>query len=236
MAQALDDLPGFRRRFHITPALGRVSIALEDDYHHMRVTLDHADGMITQVTAQMIRAPWTTCPGAVKRLQDTFTGVALADAARRGEKNTNCTHLHDLTLLAAAHAGDDGELTYDVLASDEVDHRNAVELRANGVAAMRWEIDKFVITAPPEIAGLNLMQLGKWIASLSPAQQEHARVLRWGAMVAHGRAIPLEQQSDPSKYPGNCYTFQPENAARAKRVGEIRDFSMSGEHPLEPRT
>lgn len=234
--RALDDLPGFRRRFQITPSPGSVHIALEDDYHHMSVTLDHADGFITKVTPVMIRAPWTTCPGAVKRLQETFTGVALADAARRGEKNTNCTHLHDLTLLAAAHAGDAEPLTYDVLASDEVEHRNAVELRANGAPVMHWDIEKFVITAPAEIAGLNLMQLSKWIASLPPAQQEQARVLRWGAMVAHGRAIPLDQQSDPSKYPGNCYTFQPENAARAKRVGEIRDFSMSGQAPLEPRT
>jgi hypothetical protein len=231
----LDDLPGYRRRFIITPAPGRVSVALEDDYHCMSVELAHADGVITAVAPAMERAPWTTCPGAIRQLQETFTGCRLEDAAERGEKNMNCTHLHDMTLLAAAHASDREATTFDILSSDPVHGRVDTELRRNGVPVMHWTLNNFQIEAPAEIAGVSLRKLGKWIATLSPNQREEARLLRWGSMVAHGRAIPIEQQSDPSKYPGNCYTFQPENAVRAKRVGEIRDFSTSGAAPLAPR-
>jgi hypothetical protein len=235
MAQALDEVPGFRRRFKIVAAHSRVRADVEDDYHCMNVTLDHADGVITQVTPVMVRAPWTTCPGAIKRLQETFTGSTLLDAAGRGEKNTNCTHLYDLALLAAAHAGDASVTTYDILRSDPQGGRSDTELRVNGVSVMHWVIEGFTIVSPKEVAGLTLAQLSKWIASLGPAQQEQARVLRWASIIAHGRSIPMEQQSDATKIPPNCYTFQPEIAARAKRVGEVRDFSVGGPHPLEPR-
>jgi hypothetical protein len=236
MAEALDNLPGFRRRFRVAPAPGQVRAELEDDFHHMRVTLDHADGVITQATGKTLRAPWTTCPGAELRLRDTFTGVALPEAAHRGEKFTNCTHLHDLALLAARHAGDEAATTYDILTSDPQSGRSETELRINGAPTMRWGLEGgLTLTSPPEIAGLTLLVLGRWIGKLPPRQQEQARMLRWGSIVSHGRSIPLEDQSDATKLPPNCYTFQPENAVRAKRVGEIRDFSAGGPQPLEPR-
>jgi hypothetical protein len=40
--------------------------------------------------------------------------------------------------------------------------------------------------------------------------------------------IPLEKQSDASRMPPGCYTFQPHRAAQAKRVGAIREFSSEG--------
>ncbi|WP_324319522.1 DUF2889 domain-containing protein [Povalibacter sp.] len=77
---------------------------VEDDFHCMSVTVRHSNGVATQIEAVMQRAPWTTCPGAVRQLQATFSGVALAAFAERGEKRENCTHLHDLATLAATHA------------------------------------------------------------------------------------------------------------------------------------
>jgi hypothetical protein len=234
---ALDDLPGYRRRFRITPGDGWVRSEVEDDYHHMRVTLRHAGGVVTAVEAQMVRAPWTTCPGAEARLVETFTGVPLAEfAARNSDKPTNCTHLHDLATLAAAHADDAEPLVYDVLAEDPVNGRRRLELRRNGAPAMRWlEVDGKLVE-PPQAAGLTLLQLRPYIDALDPQRQEEARVLRWGGIVAHGRRIPLENQSDASKMPPTCFTFQPQNKLKAVRVGEIRDFSRAGaEAPLEPR-
>ena len=101
---ALDKLPGFRRRFRITPAPGSVRSELEDDFHWMSVVVHHSDGTATSIEAHMFRAPWTICPGAVEQLKQTFTGVRLAEFVERGEKRSNCTHLHDLATLAAAHA------------------------------------------------------------------------------------------------------------------------------------
>ena len=73
------------------------------------------------------------------------------------------------------------------------------------------------------------------LQGLDAQRQEEARVLRWGGIVAHGRAIPLPEQSDATKMPPNCFTFQPDNKVKAIRVGEIRDFSQGGPGPLEPR-
>ena len=87
----IDTLPGFRRRFIVTPAPDRVSSEVEDDYHCMGVTIHHDGKLATEVKSVMQRAPWTTCPGAIGRLEQTFTGVPLADFAARGEKRTNCT-------------------------------------------------------------------------------------------------------------------------------------------------
>jgi hypothetical protein len=78
--------------------------------------------------------------------------------------------------------------------------------------------------------------MGRWIGGLDPPLQEAARVLRWGAIVAMGRTISLETQSDARRLSqGRCYTFQPAMVAIARRVGEIRDFSAGTEEPLADR-
>jgi hypothetical protein len=228
----IDELPGFRRRFIVTPEPDRVRCEVEDDYHCMGVTIRHDGRVATHVEAVMQRAPWTTCPGAIARLEQTFTGVPLEGFAARGEKQANCTHLHDLAVLAAAHASDSSPLVYDILVSDPVDGRRQAELRRNGTTVLRWVHVEGRIVEPAELAGIALDKMRPWIDSLDPPRQEAARVLRWGTILAHGRTIPWERQSDASRLPiGNCYTFQPERYNAAKRIGAIRDFSQ-GPQPL----
>jgi len=231
---ALDNVPGFRRRFRITPGVDSVRAEIEDDYHCMSLTVHHRDGIATMIEPAIKRAPWSTCPGAIETLKQTFTGVALQAFAERGEKRTNCTHLHDLATLSAAHAADDQPLVYDVLVSDPIDGRREAELRCNGLAVLRLVLMNSQVSEPKEFAGATLDKLGPWIASLQPHLQEGARVLRWGTMIANGRSIPLERQSDASRMPvGNCFTFQPLVRTAAKRIGEIRDFSKGTLQPLE---
>lgn len=229
---SIDELPGFRRRFRITPAAGQVRCELEDDFHCMAVVVHH-DGLIASaVEPQMIRVPWTTCPGAVEQLRSTFSGVALAAFAERGEKTANCTHLFDLALLAAAHADDRDELVFDILVSDPQGGQRRAELRRNGVALLGWTEASFRIVEPAELAGMTIDKLRPWIDTLDAERQEAARLLRWGNMLANGRVIPLERQSDATRMPPNCYSFQPQRAAIAKRVGVIRDFSHGNAEPL----
>jgi hypothetical protein len=235
MEPSIDRLPGFRRRFRVTAGPGWVRSAVEDDYHCMQVTLRHRDGIVITVEPVIFRAPWTTCPGAAAQLQATFSGVSLEGFAFRGEKSENCTHLHDLALLAAAHAHDAEPLVYDILVSDAVDNRRRSELRRNGTRLLHWVERNGSLVEPAALAGLRLDQLRAWIDSLDTAGQEAARLLRWGAILAHGRAIPLERQSDARRMPPNCYTFQPQRVASASRCGEIRDFSQGQAQPLEPR-
>lgn len=222
---ALEQLPGFRRRLRITPGVGRVQSELEDDYHCMSVIVHHDGAVATSVEAVMRRAPWTTCPGAPEQLAQTFCGVALDAFAARGEKQVNCTHLHDLAVLAAGHAFDAAPLIYDILVSDPVDGKRRAELRCAGATILGWTEAGMRIVEPAELAGLKLDELRPWIASLDPQRQEAARLLRWANTLANGRMIPLEQQSDASRMPPGCYTFQPHRAVQALRVGVIRDFS-----------
>lgn len=232
---AIDNLPGFRRRFRITPSPGVVSSEVEDDFHCMSVTVRHRDGVTTSVEPVLSRAPWTTCPGAVHRLKQTFSGVPLAMYAERGEKRENCTHLHDLATLAAAHAFDGGQIVYDILVSDPVEALRNTEIRRNGRAVVRWTLADGRIVDPPELVGMTLDQLSRWIASLEPPQQEAARLLRWATMIANGRQIPLERQSDAGRMPtGNCYTFQADRKIHAQRIVAIRDFSRGAAQPLQP--
>lgn len=232
---SIDTLPGFRRRFRITPVPGVVSSEVEDDFHCMSVTVRHRDGITMSVEPVLSRAPWTTCPGAVDRLKQTFSGVPLGMYAERGEKRDNCTHLHDLATLAAAHAFDSEQTVYDILASDPVAGLRSAEIRRNGRTVLRWALAEGRIVDPPELVGMTLDQLSRWIASLEPPQQEAARLLRWGTMIANGRQIPLERQSDANRMPtGNCYTFQAERKIHAQRIVAIRDFSQGAAEPLQP--
>lgn len=231
---AIDNMPGFRRRFRITPTPGAVCSEVEDDFHCMSVTVRHRDGVTTSVEPVLSRAPWTTCPGAVDRLKQTFSGVPLGMYAERGEKRENCTHLHDLATLAAAHAFDGEQIVYDILVSDPVEGLRNAEIRRNGRTALRWTLVEGRIVDPPELVGMTLDQLSRWIGSLEPQQQEAARLLRWGTTIANGRVIPLERQSDAARMPtGNCYTFQAERKIHAQRIVAIRDFSRGAAQPLQ---
>ncbi len=228
-------LPGYRRRFLVTPKSGSVRADLEDDYHCMSVVIAHESGVATSVAGTMHRSPWSTCPGAEAVLRQTFTGVRLQDFAARGEKTSNCTHLHDLATLAAAHANDPVTLVYDVLTSDPVDGKIHTELRRNGETLHAWTLSGDQIVEPASLAGMTLFKIQPLLASLDEAGREAVRVLRWGSIIAHGRRIPLDQQSDASKVPPNCFTFQPAMAARAKRIGVIREFSTGDARPLDGR-
>jgi hypothetical protein len=231
---ALDQLPGFRRRIRVTPGAMSVHSAVEDDYHCMAVTIHHDGKTATAIEPIMERAPWTICPGAIATLQATFTGVALADFPARGEKRENCTHLHDLAVLAAAHAADRSPLVYDILVSDPIQGRRRVELRRDGTAILEWVDARYVIIEPAELAGVRLDKMRPWIDSLDAQGREAARLLQWGAILAHGRSRPLDAQSDARSIGADrCYTFQTRRVASAQRSGAIRDFSVGTLQPLE---
>lgn len=232
MTQDIDNLPGYRRRIRIVPEEGAVLAMLEDDMHCMAVRLRHAGGRVAAVEPVMERAPWTTCPGARAQLVATFTGQPLAEVTARREKRANCTHLHDLAVFAAAHAGDRWALTYDILVSDPIDGERLFELRRDGAPLLRWREREGRLTEPASAAGLPLIALRDWIAGLPAAEQEPARALQWAGLVAHGRTIPLAEQSRAQDMPANCYTFQPERAVHALRIGTTHDFSNSTRIPL----
>ena len=227
-------IPGYRREIVITPQDGVVTAALEDDYHAMLVALHHDGVAITRVESRMVREPWTTCPGAVAVLADTFTGVALSGAAKRGEKRTNCTHLHDLTLLAAVHAMDDAPTHYQIAVNDAMEGVSHAEIRCNGAAVLTLAYRNDVLFSPDDLDGVSLYAMRDWIANLPPENQEPARLLQWGAIVAHGRAVDWTKPYDGSRMPPNCYNFQPGVRESAVRIGaNVRYFERDGARPFD---
>ncbi|MBW8784363.1 MAG: DUF2889 domain-containing protein [Novosphingobium sp.] len=198
----------------------------------MTVDLYHDGRTITSVEPAMERWPWTTCPGAEAVLRETFTGVELWAAARRGGKTANCTHLYDLAVFAAAHASDTASTIYDMAVSDPVDGEIIAELSRNGKPMLRWVLRDDRLQEPPFLAGKHLRELREWIATLPADEREAARILQWGGILAHGRAMALDFLSDPAGRPPSCYTYQPENAAGTVRIGEIIDFSRAARQPL----
>ena len=202
----------------------------------MGVVVHHDGGVGQSIQSVMARAPWTPCTGAVAVLEQTFTGVALDAFATRGEKRANCTHLHDLAVLAAAHAFDREPLVYDIVVSDPIKESRRAQLHRNGTLRLSWTIVGGCIVEPALLRGTALDKLRPWIDSLDREGQEEARLLRWGTMVANGRTMSLERQpGDDWMLAGNCYTFQPRKMGQIRRVGAIRDFSDGTAQPLERR-
>lgn len=230
---SIEDLPGFRRRIRVETAEGSALAMLEDDIHCMAVTLRHDGERVLAVDPVTERMPWDTCPGAAAKLVETFAGQPLVEVNARREKKANCTHLHDLAVLAAAHATDREGFTYEILASDPVEGERFLEIRRDGRTLHRWTEKDGTLVDPPELAGQTLFSMRDWIGTLDGTEQEAARLLQWGSLVAHGRTMPLEEQSRAADLPPNCYTFQPERAVRAERVGERFDFSDGSRVPLE---
>lgn len=206
---------------------------MEDDFHCMSVVVRHDGKTATEIVADMRRAPWSTCPGAASRLEQFFKGVALKEFSEMGEKKFNCTHLYDMAILAASHAQDESQTIYDITISDEENKERVAIIQRNGETLLSWIESDFKIVKPEVAQGIRLDKLRSWIDTLEPEMKEPARLLQWGNMLANGRSIPLKDQSDATKMPPNCYSFQPDRALEAIRVGEIKDFSQNADQPLD---
>lgn len=228
---------GYRRRILIEPSPGRVVAELEDDYHRMVVTLDHEDGVVTRVGSEMKRGPWTTCPGAMAQLEETFTGVALSGFVARGDKTLNCTHLYDLGLFAAAHANEAAPVAYDIFVSDVWDGRRNARLVRDSALLLDWVLEGDLFLAPDILAGTQMKDLGAWIATQDKTGAEAARILRWASIIALGRGMDIPAGLSATAFPpGACYTFQPDKAQVSTRLaGADVDFSRPGAEPMADR-
>lgn len=226
-------LPGYRRLIRVIPESGCVTTLLEDDIHSMALRLSHGGGRVLAIEPVIDRMPWNTCPGAAAVLIDTFVGLPLTQVTLRRDRKANCTHLHDLAVLAASHADDTQELRYDIAVSDPIEGRRDLTLARDGVPVLHWIEQEGALVSPVQVRGRTLFALRDWIASLAPMQAEAARLLQWAGIVAHGRTIPMGEQSDPTRMPANCHTFQPERVPFARRTGAVIDFSSARRKPGE---
>src|ERR1700733_13235585 len=101
----------FRRRIGIASTgnhgAGEVRASLEDDFHHFRVRLVHAQRRIAAIEGFAIRHPYTTCPQAaaqLSRLRDAELDGLAHSVMRMTDASLQCTHLMELSGLAIAAA------------------------------------------------------------------------------------------------------------------------------------
>jgi len=226
---------GYRRRIRIEPRAGSIKVELEDDYHHMRLVVEHSAETIRKVCSEMIRAPWSPCPGAVAKLKHAYEQLPWVQVRGHQAKPAHCTHLFDMMDLAATHWQDQQCTQYDIWVRDAETSggtRHAL-IHCNGEALLEWREQAMQAEGGVLPNSMGLFEMNPWIKTLPDRFAEAARLLRWGNVIANGRNIPLAEQSDATKMPPNCYTFQPETAKTAVRVGVIKDFSSGGDELFE---
>lgn len=236
----LEPTPGpplFRRCIRLQAQAGagdslQVRAALEDDFHHFRVALQVQGGVISAISAQAPRHPYSLCPAAAQPLQQLVGTVpprqahALATAVNPRE---HCTHLLDLAGLAAAAAAR-GVLQrrYDVEVPLRDGGRTQARLWRDAVPLLCWDVLDLAITGPALYSGIDLGQgMARWaLANLPEDEAEAALVLRRCAAISMGKGKPLDDQVHAIAT-GRCYAQQPERAPLALRqVGSTWDFTQ----------
>lgn len=229
---------GLRRSQLIEPGPGRVRAEVEDDYHRFLVELAHDGERITGVSTDSKRFPWTTCPSAGDHLVARLTGAALREVEGREQPLSHCTHMLDLAILAAAHAGDAEPTLYTMFVGDPDGKPRPAILRRDGAEILRWTVDGTVLIEPGMMAGRDLRMLKHWIGEIDPTLREPTRVLRRGVFIARGRGYDYSQLTTAAAVnaPVACYTFSPEHGADAWHLDDsMRDFDGLENRPLADR-
>jgi hypothetical protein len=227
----------FRRRVGIDSTgddtRGEVRASLEDDFHHFRVRVAHADGKVQQVEGWAVRHPYSTCPLAANQLV-RLVNAPLNGPAHSVMRLTNpteqCTHLMELAGLAiAAAARSIPQRWYDIAVPRRVDGRTLATLDKDGNRMLAWELLDTTITGPAPFQGVSLRAgMAAWaLAQLSEEEAEAALILRRCALISLGRAKNLDAQvhAEPT---GRCFVQQPGRAAQGlRKVGSIVDFTAA---------
>lgn len=217
----------FRRRVEIVssgqPERGEVRAALEDDFHHFRVCLRHEHGVLSHVTGQALRYPYSACPEAIEPLH-ALAGMALSPIAHSVTRQTDarhqCTHLLDLAGLAVAAALRPVQLRrYDIQVPARVAGRTRASLLLNGQPLLEWQVNGAIIEGPEPFTGVNIREgMARWaLNTLSSELAEAALLLRRCTMISIGKALYLDSQIHASST-DRCYSQQTVRAPRALRM------------------
>lgn len=225
----------FHRRIvlaqHFKTSGGEVRAALEDDFHHFRVAIEHDGARVLSIHGDALRNPYTLCPSAGDRLDDLIR-MPLNEVAgavtRATDASQQCTHQLDLAGLAIALAATGGaRRQYDIEVTDRVESRCTATLARDGEPLLRWEVEDTTITGPAPFEGVSLQAgLARWAIQTLPVDVAEATiVLRRGAVISRARNKNLDVQIHAMPT-GRCHAQQPERAAQALRViGSTWDFS-----------
>jgi len=233
----------YRRRIELRASEGGAQGELGDDFHHFAVAIAHDGARVTAVDAEPRRIPWTTCPGALVPLQ-AMKGAPLddpiLDLTRHAPAKTQCTHLHDLTCLAIAHAGrtaagGPGERRYDVSVPDRVERRAECRVEIDGREALRWSLEgmRVIAASDPDFEGQSIgsKPFRETLRSrATPDEVEAAWILQRAVFIGLGRQHDFDAMKAAREFAdevgGGCHAFAPERLDQGLRVlGNTHDFT-----------
>jgi hypothetical protein len=226
----------FRRRIVIQAQNDQeVRAALEDDFHHFRVSIRHNSEILTDIKGWAVRFPYDACPSAANQLRGLL-GMPLSDIAHSVNRQTDaklqCTHLLDLAGLAiAAAAANIEQRHYEIAVPQRLFGATSPSLWRDGELYLTWQTQGTEITAPPTYAGIDLNHgMAGWaIRTLSTEEAEAALILRRCTTISRGREYDLDA-NDHAAETGLCYAQQPIRAKHARRmVGSTLDFGSQQE-------
>ena len=213
----------YHRRIVAIPEDGRVRAALEDESHHIEITVFHANNVITDIQTKVHRLPWTTCPGAAAKLKE-LVGLSLRrmhESTGRDAKE-NCTHMFDLARVAIARGCIGKPVQYDMELPDRVEKRTRAKLYRDGELALWWDAEGSFVTGPEPFTGHTVRGAPKWPEGLDDDTLEAALVLRRVFLVAStrepgvpdiarmrsGPEVSIAQITKREVVLGRCFSFQ----------------------------
>lgn len=233
---AASDGSGLNRVIRLRAGADEVRAAIEDDFHHFRVSIRHDGHRVTGVEADALRQPFSLCGAAGSRLEALVGEHLVHDTTlffRHHDALLQCTHQFDLATLAIAMAArGTGVRKYHAFVEDHGDAGAArrATLRRDDVEILSWRFLDGVIEAPGRYSGRALGRgFTAWAGtSLGADQAEAALVLRRAVFISNGRGRTEELDRAPHAAPrGGCWVQQPERAPLALRQkGTSLDFSQ----------
>ncbi|MFZ4584144.1 MAG: hypothetical protein ACOYNI_02860 [Acidimicrobiia bacterium] len=234
----------YRRRIRcVAPEPGVVIGDLEDDFHRFRVTLRHANGVVTAVDGEALRFPWTTCPGAVEPLR-ALEGMPIdarcTSVSRIADPKVNCTHMFDLAGHSVAHAArGTAARQYDVELW-RTEHGHRASIARDHEPLFEWEMQfvnggRELVDPPPPFDTAPVRQGGfiRWTDEhLESELGEAAVILRRACDIGMGRGMAFDQYATLADIPtarmGICFSWNEDTAPVAVRMQRsVRDFGTS---------
>ncbi len=235
----------FRRRIRLTRYEDRVHGELEDCNHGFKVTVHHRDNQVSKIEPEFMRIPFSTCDGAdtpLQKLVGVSMQASMSELLDTAPPLSNCTHLHDLTLLAITHIHDENsnEVVYDIEVTDAVKGVSDLRVSRNGTLIHEWQSAKGMVIAPEPLNEKPLfMGFTRWANDMfSGLENEAAFILQKGNLVSIGRMIDVEGMAGGRAIDETdrqaCYTYSKERSSEAVRLaGTVRDFTDTPEQLLK---
>ena len=218
-------LSGFHRRIRLHPYPDRIVAGLEDNLHFFATELSHAAGRIDGIRVKAERYPWNICPGAATFLSDQLAGRQI-EAIANLDMSQHCTHLFELAVLSAAHAGDERPVQFDLHVDDWAGDCTKVSLFVDG----QPDLECAVRCGEVEGAGQ-----WSWRNEIAPADREKAMLVARAVYVSLGRAAPVVDRAVERgpRVLGVCYSYQRSRVEDAAKMSHSRrEFDSEDRGPL----